>query len=90
MEQFTIGELIALLQEAGEQDELANVDIAVGDADTSFDQLGFDSLTLLNVVTQLESKYGISVGFAALTDARTPNELLGLIHGQFQDNRKIA
>ncbi|MFC5741323.1 acyl carrier protein [Dyella tabacisoli] len=90
MESFRLDDLIELLKEAGEQDESATVVVSEDDADSSFEELGLDSLTLLNVVVHIEKKYSIGIGFAAVTDAKTPNELFLLVQSHLMAKRKIA
>lgn len=79
MESFGIDRLIELIKEVGEQDESAEIRISAEDLDTSFDALGVDSLMLLSVVAQLEAQYGISIGLADATSAKSPAELFVLV-----------
>jgi acyl carrier protein len=90
MESFRLDNLIDLLKDAGEQDESALASFGVNDADSSFDDLGVDSLTLLTVVAQLEVKYSISIGMTAATATKTPHELFLLVQAHLADNRQVA
>ncbi|MDN5385464.1 MULTISPECIES: acyl carrier protein [Streptomyces] len=51
-------------------------------ADVTFDELGFDSLTRLNAVLQLERTHGIKLPEDVVSEAKTPGQLLDLINTQ--------
>lgn len=79
MENFSIKNLIELINEVGEQDESAEISISMENLDTRFDDLGVDSLTFLSVVAQLESRHGIRIGLEEATSAKSPAELFELV-----------
>ncbi|WP_056435360.1 acyl carrier protein [Massilia sp. Root335] len=79
MENFDIKSLIELINEVGEQDESAEISIGMDNLSTRFDDLGVDSLTFLSVVAQLESRYGIRIGFEEAASAKSPAELFELV-----------
>ncbi|MEQ4303832.1 acyl carrier protein [Plantactinospora sp. B6F1] len=75
---FTIDDLRRILREAAGQDEWVDLD---GDIlDTGFDELGYDSLALLETGTRVEREFGIKIEDEALTSARTPRALLGTVN----------
>lgn len=79
MENFSIQNLVELINEVGEQDDSAEINIGMDNLDTSFDDLGVDSLTFLSVVAQLESRYGLRIGFAEAASAQSPAALFALL-----------
>jgi act minimal PKS acyl carrier protein len=50
--------------------------------DTTFDALGFDSLTLLNAVGRLERSHGITLSDTVVSEAKTPRQLLEQVGAQ--------
>jgi acyl carrier protein len=84
MENFNIKNLIELIKDVAEQDEAAQVDIGMESLNASFDDLGMDSLTFFSIVAQLETQYGIRIGFAEAMSAKTPAELFELVVGRLE------
>lgn len=75
---FTLDDLKRVLLECAGVDESADLD---GDIlDTEFEQLGYDSLALLETAGRIERDHGISLGEAALSDARTPRALVATVN----------
>ena len=64
-----------LIASAGEDDALGG-DIS----DVSFDELGYDSLALIETAAILRRDYGVLVPDDELTGLRGPGELLSLIN----------
>lgn len=73
----TPAELIRLMRECGGIDESVVSDVDILDA--SFDTLGCDSITLLEVIGRVQRAHGVKLGDDVLTAAGTPGELLGLV-----------
>ncbi|MBE8516235.1 acyl carrier protein [Amycolatopsis sp. H6(2020)] len=76
MPELTIGDLCRVLVEsAGETEGLA-----VGDSahEQTFEELGYDSLALLETAARLKQEYGIDLSDDAVLDAKTPGALLAL------------
>lgn len=48
--------------------------------------LGLDSITVINMVLELEDEYDVSVPLNALTDVRTAGELAQLVHNLGEDS----
>ena len=78
MTEFTIDDLAQLLRECGGEDESPDWDGAV--ADESFENLGYDSLVLFNVVCRIERSHGIRLSDHDAADALTPRDLLTLVN----------
>lgn len=64
-----------LLQSAGGDRPLGPADL-----DTPFDDLGYDSLALLETVGQIERQYGVTLSDDIVADATNPRELLELVN----------
>ncbi|MEV6278915.1 acyl carrier protein [Nocardia sp. NPDC051832] len=72
-----LNELIAILRRcAGVDDQVVLDDTIV---DTDFDALGYDSVALLEVTSDIERTCGIKLGDDAIGTDSTPREVLALI-----------
>lgn len=78
MEFFTLARLVAKLRECAGQEESVDLD---GDiADASFDDLGYDSLALLNTVGRIEREYGVTLDEDVVAKAQTPRRLVDMVN----------
>lgn len=78
MPPLTLDDLITLLHECAGADESVNLN---GDiADLGFEDLGYDSLALLNTVGRIERDYRIRLGDDVVAEMRTPAQLLKLVN----------
>lgn len=76
--EFTLEDLRRfLIEAAGADDGLTVADEAM---DTEFEELGYDSLALMETASRVERTYGVSLAEEELVDARTPRELIELIN----------
>ncbi|MEU6121151.1 acyl carrier protein [Streptomyces sp. NPDC047123] len=75
---FTLDDLKRILLEAAGADEAGNPDQDV--LDTTFGQLGYESLALLETGGCIEREYDICLDDDALTDAVTPRELIHTVN----------
>lgn len=57
---------------------------AAGNADTTFVDLGYDSLALLQVIGQLRREKGVQAPEEQLAAAKTPAQLLAIMKGEGQ------
>lgn len=74
---FTIDDLRQILRDAAGEDEETTLD---GDIlDLEFDELGYDSLALLETAGRIGRDFGIRLSDDAVTEARTPRQLLALV-----------
>lgn len=79
-QELTLDDLIrALRQAAGQQDA---VDLDADVLDLTFEDLGYDSVMLLETYGWIEREHGIQLADSTLEDARTPRALLAAINGQ--------
>lgn len=76
---FTVEDLKRILREGAGTDE--NVDLDGGDVlDVPFEDLGYESLALLETGGRIEREYGIAFDDDTLTEARTPRDLVDAVN----------
>ncbi|MER5767870.1 acyl carrier protein [Streptomyces sp. NPDC001985] len=85
--EFTLGDLRTILLEGAGADE--GVDLSADINDIPFDDLGYESLALLETAGRIERTYGISLDEEAFGRARTPRELVGLVNTQLPAARAV-
>jgi act minimal PKS acyl carrier protein len=78
MQQMTVPDLMAILARAGGVDE--SVDLGDDISHTELEALGYESLAVLEAAGLIEREYDVTLDEAALSDARTPQELLAVVH----------
>ncbi|MEV8441843.1 acyl carrier protein [Actinosynnema sp. NPDC051121] len=79
MAQLTTQALRALLIEvAGEDDGL---DPSADITDLTFEELGYDSLALMELSARIGREYGVEIDDDRLADLTTPRSLLDLVNG---------
>ncbi|MGI5151559.1 acyl carrier protein [Plantactinospora sp. CA-294935] len=77
---FDDEDLKRILREGAGSDESIDLD---GDIlDISFDELGYDSLALLETGGRIEREYGIRLDDDALSGEHTPRALVELVRGR--------
>ncbi|MEU6056341.1 acyl carrier protein [Streptomyces xanthochromogenes] len=75
---FTLDDLKRILLEGAGAGEGAGLD---GDIlDTGFEELGYESLALLETGGRIEREYDIELDDSALTEAATPRELIEIVN----------
>lgn len=78
MEELTLDEFIGLVEtHAGEPDE-GNLDDSV--IDVLFEQLGYDSVRLLEVLSQIKNRYGLDLSEEILSETKTLRQTLDKIN----------
>jgi act minimal PKS acyl carrier protein len=78
MSQFTIEDLTRVMREAAGEDDGVSLD---GDIATiPFDDLGYDSLALLETASQIEREYGVPLPDGVLADVHTPADFVRLVN----------
>ncbi|MCX3062144.1 acyl carrier protein [Streptomyces beihaiensis] len=77
--EFTIDDLRRILREGAGTEE--GVDLDADILDVAFEELGYESLALLETCGRIEREYGIALDDDALAEAQTPRALLKLVHG---------
>ena len=76
--QLTLGDLRDLLDECAGADE--DVDLSGDIADVPFEDLGYDSLGILNTVGRIETRYSVKISDDVVTAAKTPRLMLERIN----------
>lgn len=80
MQNFDIKELVKLLNNTSEREEsVFPHEITEEHANFKFDDLGFDSLAILNFLEDLKQEFELEVEYDDVIEAQTPAELLSLI-----------
>ncbi|SDP34428.1 acyl carrier protein [Actinacidiphila guanduensis] len=78
--QFTITDLKRILLEGAGADEAVDLD---GDIlDLAFDELGYESLALLETTGRIEREYGISLDDDTLLDGATPRSIIAAVNSR--------
>ncbi|HKS46584.1 MAG TPA: acyl carrier protein [Amycolatopsis sp.] len=76
--QLTLDDLRRVLLEGSGTDE--DVDLGGDILDTTFEELGYDSLALLETAARISREYRIELDDDAATAEMTPRELLDLLN----------
>ncbi|MDW3848652.1 phosphopantetheine-binding protein [Micromonospora aurantiaca] len=80
MRQFTIEDLRAIIEEClGGEDTAAVTEATLHDR---FDDLGFDSLALYEIVTRIQDGLHVTIPDEAVDRLRTPAEVLEYVNGR--------
>jgi act minimal PKS acyl carrier protein len=79
MQQITMDDLKRIMRDcAGEDGQGLNGDIH----DSSFDELGYDSLALLETTSRISKEFTVTLPDDVVTVLKTPGELLDFINGR--------
>ena len=76
---FQLADLRRILREGAGADEGVDLDGEI--LDTAFDDLGYDSIALMETAARISREYGTPIGDDALTPETTPRALLALVNG---------
>ncbi|GGS05543.1 actinorhodin polyketide synthase acyl carrier protein [Streptomyces humidus] len=79
MSTFTLDELVRVLRESAGEEE--GVDLEGDILDVPFDDLGYDSLALLNTVIGIQQAVGVTLPDDIVSQELTPRLLLDLVNG---------
>lgn len=79
-QKITVEDLRRILREAAGEAE--GIDLDADILDLTFEELGYDSLALLETGGRIEREHGIELEDAAVTDAKTPRALLDVVNEQ--------
>ncbi|MFJ9568735.1 acyl carrier protein [Streptomyces bacillaris] len=76
--EFTLDDLKRILRDGAGADEGVDLD---GDIlDTGFEELGYESLALLETGSRIEREFGITLDDDVLGDTQTPRALLAAVN----------
>ncbi|MET9341818.1 acyl carrier protein [Nonomuraea sp. NPDC003804] len=85
MEELTLEKLIELTRTyAGEAEEAALGDDII---DVLFEQLGYDSVALLEVLSQIKHRYGLDLSDETVGRQRTPRDVLATVNEAIRNSR---
>jgi act minimal PKS acyl carrier protein len=76
--EISIDDLTRILREGAGTDEGVDLDGEI--MDTDFNDLGYDSLAMLETAARIGREYGITVDDNVVTAAHTPRELLKVVN----------
>ena len=76
--EFSVSDLRRILIAAAGPGD--GVQLADDTADCSFDELGYESLALLETGSRIERELGIALSDSEIVDARTPRELIAAVN----------
>ncbi|MFF4949556.1 acyl carrier protein [Streptomyces chattanoogensis] len=79
---FTLDDLRRILREGAGTAEGTDLDGDILDA--GFEELGYESLALLETASRIEREYDIALDDTALADARTPRDLLEAVNARLR------
>ncbi|MGK5530982.1 acyl carrier protein [Streptomyces sp. URMC 129] len=79
-QELTIEDLRRILREAA--GEVESVDLDGDILDVTFEELGYDSLALLETGSRIEREYGIALEETSVADVETPGALLTVVNKQ--------
>jgi act minimal PKS acyl carrier protein len=78
LRQITLAELQDIMRECAGEDEFAQpLEQA---ADRSFDELGYDSLALMEAQSRIKRDYGVVLSEDEFAGIKTPRELIGFVN----------
>jgi act minimal PKS acyl carrier protein len=77
---FTVEDLRRILRECAGEDESADLNADISDA--TFEDLGYDSLALLETANKITREFAIAIADDDLAFVDTPGELVKLVNRQ--------
>lgn len=80
MARFTLEDLKSLMRSCAGVDENVDLDSDIGD--TPFQELGYDSLAVLEIAARIEGTYGVHVSDDEMAGAVTPRYITDLVDRQ--------
>lgn len=83
MSRFTVEELLVIMQESAGVDE--DIDLSGDVADTTFADLGYDSLAVLELTSHVQRRYGITIPDGASAEMPTPRAIVDLVNRRFSE-----
>lgn len=79
-EPFTIEDLKRFMRESAGEDEELNLDGEV--LDRTFEELGYDSLAVMETTSRIERELKVSLPEEDLAGIATPRQYVGFVNGQ--------
>lgn len=85
MSELTLGQLIDIVRQYGEQDEDVRIEITEECRGKSLRDLGFDSLGIFNVTVQVSGMFQLDLPYDDVATADTLDVLLAVINKKFAE-----
>ncbi|MEU6996508.1 acyl carrier protein [Streptomyces sp. NPDC046465] len=85
--QFALADLTRILLEGAGADDGAALDGDILDQD--FDDLGYESLALLETGSRIEREYGIALDDDVFADNRTPRTLIAAVNARLSASAAV-
>ncbi|HEX5404390.1 MAG TPA: acyl carrier protein [Pseudonocardiaceae bacterium] len=83
MNEFTMDDLRKIMRESAGEDGSGTLD---GDIlDNSFEELGYDSLALMETTSRIERALSVTLPEEDMADVSTPRDLLAFVNGQLTE-----
>ncbi|RJQ81696.1 acyl carrier protein [Amycolatopsis panacis] len=79
MSRFTLDDLLVIMRECAGEPEVHALDDSA--ADVPFDELGYDSVALIEIIGQIGRDVGITFPDELTTEHTTPATLVHLVNG---------
>ncbi|WP_394824390.1 acyl carrier protein [Pendulispora albinea] len=83
--EFTLEDLEGILLASTGEDK--NVHLAAGQIDAAFEELGYDSVTVLEMWRRIELECHIVVDFSVMAEIRTPRAVLHAVDVYLRSSR---
>lgn len=80
-DKFALDDLRRIMRECAGEDE--NVDLAGPIGDDRFEELGYDSLAVLEIASRIQREYGIPMPDESIVEMTTPNEAVSYVNARF-------
>jgi act minimal PKS acyl carrier protein len=80
VQELTIEDLRSILLTTAGADETVDLDADI--LDLTFEELGYDSVALLEACGWIEREHGIDLEDSTIADAQTPRALLAVVNAQ--------
>ncbi|MBB5802202.1 act minimal PKS acyl carrier protein [Saccharothrix ecbatanensis] len=80
MGKFTMEDLVRVMRAAAGEDGQVDLDEKVRQC--GFDELGYDSLAVLETASRVEREYGVILDEEAMALVETPTQFVALVNGQ--------
>lgn len=75
---FELNDLRRILRDGAGAEQDVDIDGEILDA--TFEDLGYDSIALLETAARISREYGVTIDDDALTEAKTPRILIDLVN----------
>ncbi|MBB0244092.1 acyl carrier protein [Streptomyces alkaliphilus] len=78
MSGITFGDFKAIMSRCA--GELDGRELTENDLDTAFTDIGYDSLAVLEIASQIQREYGLQIPDEAIEEMTTPGDVIGYVN----------